>query len=438
MSKDLKIENNGLLGRVKIRFQPGGIGRNISWLLFQSGMEAATMTVASLVAAHWFGPAALGQLALLLAGVQLVTLLGDGFFPTIIKYVSEAKAQNNPLAALIGWKLVWVGVAVLCVFALLMGLVSYYFFSTKLTVALMLLALILAIARGWRSVLDGCYRGMQEFRIPAFIGSICTSIMAGLIIGLALTGYRVFMYIAVMAVGMVINCSLLAWAYRKKFLRASENVAPATVSTSEFLMYSLPLALRGLATFLFLNINTFLLGGLSTLSNVGQFRLTNQFLTIPALILSSALAAVAPRIASAQLSGSHNFELFLSRVYGLMLLLTLPLALFFWFNKPLLHLFFPAYGPASDMLSYFAPAMAVMGLGYAASIVPVQAGRPGLAFGVSVVSGGINVVAAYVGLKLYGITGLAVATAIVHFCTYVGGIIVTHRAFHLRFRIRFS
>lgn len=420
------------------RFKPGGIGRNISWLILHSGIEAATMTLASLLAARWFGPTSLGQLAILLAGVQLVTLLGDGFFPAIIKYVSEAKARHNPAAALLGWRFAWLSVGVLFIAALIMGVGSLYFYHSQLTLTLALLAVALAVTRGWRSVLDGCYRGLQEFRIPAFIGSLSTTIMAGCIIGFAAAGYRVKMYLGVMASGMAINCLVLAWAYRRKFLTSKPGATMTLIPNSEFLRYSLPLALRGLSSFLFLNINILMLGGFASLADAGQFRLTNQFLTIPALILSAVLSAVAPRIAAAQSGGQHQFEMFLSRVYGLMLILSIPLAIFFWLNAPLLNQLFPAYVPASRMLSFFAPAMAVMGLGYAASIIPVQAGKPGLAFVFSAISGLVNVGAAYVGLKAYGVIGLAIATASVHFCTYLAAIVVTHRVFRIPFHIRFS
>lgn len=427
-----------LTKKLSSRFRPGGIGRNISWLLLHSGIEAATMTVASLLAARWFGPASLGQLAILLAGVQLVTYLGDGFFPTIIKYVSEAKARDNSGAALLGWRFAGTSVGVLILAAVVMGFVSFAFFQSQLTITLVLLAVALAVARGWRAVLDGCYRGMQEFRIPAVIGSLCTTIMAGCIIGFAAAGYRVTMYLGVMLAGMAINCLCLAWAYHRRFLRAEKPTTTTPPPTKDFLRYSLPLALRGVASFLFLNINILILGGISSLEDVGQFRLTNQFLTIPALILSSVLSAVAPRVAAAQMGSDSDLGLFLSRVYGLMLILTIPLALLFWFNEPFIRLFFPAYGPAGQMLAFFAPAMAVMGLGYASSILPVQGGKPGLALGISVTSGLVNVIVAYIGLRVYGVMGLAMATAVVHFCTYLASVAITHRAFGIPFRVRFS
>jgi len=426
------------VGNLRRRFGHGGIGRQISWLLSQSAVEAMTMTVAALLTARWFGPVALGQLTILLAGVQLVTHVGDGFFPTILKYVSEAKAQDSSTGEWIGWRFSCIALLILIFVACSIGLISNVMYGSQLTPALVILAILLATSRGWRACIDGAYRGIQEFRVPALVGMICTSLMAGCIIGLAAVGYRVSMYIAIMAVGTMINCGVLAWVYRKRLANESFLSRKSDPSIWQFFKYSFPLVLRGLSAFLFLKINLLLLGRAGDLGDAGQFGLTEKFLTIPALLLSSALSAVAPRIAAAQLGGTLYLEAFLSKVYGLMLLLTLPMALFFWFNKIILTILFPEYGTASDMLAFFAPVMVVMGLGYAASIIPVQGGKPGLAFLISALSGLANMVAAYLGLKLNGVVGLAIGTAAVHFTTYIVWIVVTHRVFHIRFRIRFN
>ena len=416
------------------------------------------MTLAALLAARWFGPASWGQLGILLAGVQLISMVGDGFFPTIIKYVSEARALGRANAPAVGWRLMWVSVAALSAASAALCIVSYAVFSHQVEGRWIILAMGLAIARAWRPCLEGIYRGLQLFRAPALAGATSAVLTAGSIIVAAALGYRVTAYLLIMLSGSALNCILLGVAYQRSFKKQPKAVGhqqtePADLSTepateadqqapeprtSEFLRYSFPLAMRGIWTFLFLKINIWMLGAMASDTDAGQFRLTDQFLTLPTLVLSAVLAAVAPRIVQAQLAGKAHLELFISRVYGLMFALTLPLAFFFWFNQPVIGRLFPAYGEASQMLAYFAPAMLIIGVGYAASIVPVQGGKPGLALGITIVSGIANVICAYVGYKIWGVKGLAIATACVHFLTYFIGTIVIHWAFGLRFRIRFS
>lgn len=411
----------------------------MSWLLFQSGVEAGTMTLAALLATRWFGPEAWGQLGVLLSGVLLVTAMGDGFWPTIIKYVSEARATDNPAAPRIGWRAMGWSVAALSSLGILVALAGLIGFSQRITFTWVFLSLLLAIGRGWRASFDGIYRGLQYFRTVAVAGSVTVSLTAAALIFFSAMGYRVSTWLAVMVVGIMANCLWLTVSFRRRYFKDSpKTITTADLNSPDFFRYSMPLVFRGLATFLFLKINILMLGIMASDYDAGQFRLTDQFLTIPSLVLSSVLAAVSPRIVASQLAGPHHLELLLSRVYGLMLALTAPLALFFWFNKPILQFFFPAYAPASTMLTYFAPAMMAIGVGFAASLVPVQAGKPGLAMVITVVSGFGNVVAAYIGIKLGGVYGLALGSAIVHFLTYTVGTAVIHKAFGLRFRIRFS
>lgn len=428
-----------LIEKVTIRFKPGGIGRNMSWLLLHSGTEASALTIAALLAANWFGPAAWGQLGILLTGVQLVSMLGDGLYPAIVKYVADARAADNPAAELIGWRFAWLAVAALSVAAVLLGGTAYLVFPSQLSPVWVLLAVILAAMRGWRTSADGAFRGLQQFRWSAVAGMTCAVLMAVAIIAFSAAGYRVSSYLAVMVVGTLANCIWLAVFYHRKFLR---NAAPMldgnSPSPGNFFRYAFPLALRGLATFLFLKINIWTLGAMASESDAGQFRLTDQFLTVPALILSAVLAAVAPRLASAQVAGKQQLGMFQAKVYGLMLLLTIPVAIFFWFNGVFLRVLFPDFGPAGEMLRYFAPSILIMGMAYAASMLPVQCGKPGIAFSITLISGLANVAAAYAGFKLYGVYGLAIATATIHFLTYAVTIVVTHRVFDIPFRIRFS
>ncbi len=427
------------ISRVTARFKPGGIGRHISWLMLQSMFEAATMTVATLLAAKWFGPVAWGQLAIVLTGVQLISMIADGFYGAVLKFVSDASARQDPASARIGWHFGWLSILVLFFLSALLGISSFAGYSSDLLPVWIVLAVILATARGWRAVFDGGFRGHQQFRAPAIAGIVCSATMAGAIIALSAVGYRVTAYLAVMAAGTLLNSAWLAMVYRNQILQGRSQVESGHAPDSnDFVRYAMPLAFRGLAAFLFIKVNVWILGDLATKYDTGQFRLADQFITIPTLVLSAVLAAITPRLAQAQLEGHAHLSMMLSKVYGFMLVLTLPLAIFFWWNGPLITWLFPEYGPASEMLRYFAPAMVVQGVGYAASVLLVQGGHPGAAFFLTLFPGIANVAAAYFGFKWNGVFGLTLGTAVVHFITYTATIIVAHRLLRLPFRIRFS
>lgn len=421
-----------LRSNVAERFRPGGIGRHISWLLAHSGIEAATMTVAALVATKWFGPAKFGQLALLLTGVQLIANLGDGLSNTLVKVISDARNKANVNAAALAWRYIWITLAIIICLSLVMGTFLVAVFGDSLTVRWIMLAVGLAIARTWRSAFDGVYRGIREFRVPAIAGIVCTMFMSGSIIALTLYGFGVGSYITVMAVGSAVNCFWLLSAF-KGVADYKINPGEGQARSTEFFRYCIPLTLRAGLAFLFIKVNVWILGWLETDTQMaGQFRLTDQFLTIPALVLSAVLAAVAPRISEAQAKGIEVLSGLVVKVYGFMLLLTFPMALALLLNGPIMQWLFPDYMWASRMLVYFAPSMLVMGLGYTASIALIQGGRPGAAFLITLAAGIANVLAAWLGHRAGGVMGLAAGTAAVHFCTYLLNCVAAHKLLGLR------
>src|SRR5690606_2798731 len=111
----------GFFQKTKARFRPGGVGRHISWLLFHSGIEAVTMTIASLVATRYFGPVKFGQLALLLTGVQLIANLGDGLYNSLVKVISDGRAREESGVGYRAWRFLWIALLFIIGMAVLMG-----------------------------------------------------------------------------------------------------------------------------------------------------------------------------------------------------------------------------------------------------------------------------------------------------------------------------
>src|SRR5690606_25792818 len=135
--------------------------------------------VASFTAAGLFGPVAWGQLGVVLTGVQLISMIGDGFYAAVLKFVADAQARKDPASAAIGWHFGWMAIMILFILALLLGLGAITGYRMELSPARIVLAVVLAAARVWRSVVDGGFRGHQESRVPAVAGSLCSALMAG-------------------------------------------------------------------------------------------------------------------------------------------------------------------------------------------------------------------------------------------------------------------
>lgn len=405
--------------------------------MFQSGFEAFAMALVTFLVAYWFKPSLLGQLGMLLAGVQLIVMISDGFPAAIIRFVSGHQAEKDTGAEVLGWNLCWYSLALVSVGAVLMGLVFWAIPIEGMATWWIVLAVLLTIARTGRAIFDSLFRALRHFTLPVLAGTLCTLLLSLAICYFSYRGHRVGYYLGMMVIFTALNT---LWLIVGLITRHRVTVAPAPLEPRvkrSFYEFIAPLAMRGAIGFLFLKINIWIIGWLATDTDAGHFRLTDNFLTIPMLLTSSVLSAIAPRIVQVQAQGSEALQAFMSRIYGLMVVLAVPFVTIFLLGHPLVMRFFPDYEQSAVMLLMFVPATAVMGIGYASSVLIIQGGYPAVAFWLTLIPSLANVLLVFAGFALGGTMGLMAATATVHFITYAATTVVAHRLFRIPFRIRF-
>ena len=423
---------------VRNRLRPGSIVSHILWVMSQSGVESVVMTVASFLVVRWFGPQLWGQMGILLAGVQLITMMSDGFSSGIIRFVSQGRGDEPESNSMVGWQLAWFTSAIMCAVSIALGMGAWALSGFSSNFSLIILAIFLATFRTSRAALDSALRGLRTFDISAVAGIICAVLMAGSIIYFTASGYRIAAYLGVMVLFTAANCVWLGIAFKVRFGNVSEAFSISRALCREFIVFSFPLVMRGLSGFLAMKVNIWFIGWLATDADAGQFRLADQFLTIPALLFSAILSAIAPRIAKAQLDGNESFTDLFARMNGLMLVVAIPVAVCFLFNGYVINFLFPGFEMASKMLVAYAPSILIMGLCYSSSIVVVQGGKPKAAFWLSFLPSVANVFFVFVGFYMGGVMGLVIGSAILQFATFIAWIVVTHKLFKVPFKLKFK
>lgn len=411
--------------------------------MMQSGFESGSMMIASLLVARWFGAELFGVLAIMTTGVQLVTNVTDGFPVSIIRFVSarstEAPGQSDDTSRYgLGWQLAWFATGVALATAVVIGGIGWALSGFSADIKLIVLSVLLATMRAGRSMFDALFRAVRSFRAPTVYSIVCTGLMAATIIGFAAYGAEVAAYLLISTIFTGLITFLLGRNYKKTFSIGQTKRRLDPEVRDAFLKYSYPLLLRGLTAFLFLKVNIWIIGGLASASDAGQFRLAEQFLTISALVFSAIVTAIAPRIAEAQSAGTEQLSLLCARMYGLMLAIGGGFCLLFSFNGLILPYLFPGFQLASIMLAMFAPAVVFRGMANASSLLLTQGGKPKAAFWLSFLPSVANISAAFGGYYFAGVMGLVASTAIVHLLTYIISLIIVHRLFKLPFRIKFS
>lgn len=432
---------SGLLSAVQRRLPAGGLGRHISWVMLQSGLETFTMTVAGLLVARWFGEVLLGQLMVILAGVQLITMMADGLYAGIVRQVSGARVEDPVKALKVGWLLIWttIGLAVLAsgvlIGAVLLSqhryaVVSWLFFAACITVG-----------RVARTSFEAAFRSMGEFRIPALVGGVTIGSGAVIITILAAAGMRVTMYLAVQAAVLAVNSIIIGWLYRRRSRQAGVQESGDLLVRGkpdprvELIKYTFPLVMRGAVAFLYLKVNIWLILAMASDGDAGQFGFFDRVVTLPRLLMSACLAAFAPRVVPA-LGNRMNLSILTGRIQGIMLMMSVPFSILFLLSPWLILPFFPQYGPACTMLQIYAPVLPLTGLAFAGSVLLMQGGFPKVVMWLSIWASVGNIVLVYLTLRFSGVLESMVMMSFVHAASAGAFILMTYRLLDIRFKIR--
>ena len=419
-----------------------GMARHLGMMVVQTVVEAGCLTLAVLPIANIFGPVEWGFLGTLLVAVQLLSMIGDGLYASEVRFISESHDVDSAYSAALGWFLFLITLSIAAGLSALALVGAGLWAETDASqIVLFVLTAAAGLSRVAKSSIETVFRARRDFDNPAMAG-ICSVIpMAITLFVAAALGGRVASYLAILAMFQTANALWLAWVYMSNM---SQNGISAVFDGMKhtargFISYSWPLMARGVVTFGYLKVNLWLIAWLVGTADAGQYRLADQFLTIPALLMSAALASFAPRISVAQKSDDPNQLLRLSaRMYGVMILLSIPFAVGAVFNGIILIPLFPKFAIASQILKWFSIVLLGQGVFFGGSILMVQGGFPVITFLFTLVASIANITFIYFGARSSGLWGTIEAMICVQIVTGVVGVWLAHALLKLPFRVSFK
>jgi len=419
--------------RILKHLERGRFGRNLGLTFGQVMVESGLLTVAVLVVARLFGAELFGRLGLYLTGVQFVTMVLDGLVAAVLKRTAESQNRNAKLLPTAFRMLALVLLITAPLALATLGVVKLS--NPTLAWPALALALLVALTRGTKMTLEAVARGVNNFSTPAWCGIVTALPYAALLIAVARAGHRIEAYLLITVVYQAANTLLLLASLWRTDSRGEEG--PADVSG--VVGYAAPLMLRGAIGYLYLRVNTPLIAMfVIDAAELGYFRLAEQVLTIPLIVLGAILTPFAPRVAEHWKRGERDQLAHLTaRVYGVITALMVCLAAVFLASHIPISFWFPAYATTAKMLQAYSIVLVLQGLAYAASVLLVQTQYAGTATWLSALAGAINIAFVFVALKLgHGALGAVVATAIAHTLISILVVVIAHRKVGLPFRIR--
>lgn len=377
---------------------------------------AITFLLARLLGAENYGLYNLAVTAAMIAGAISVF----GLDTTMTRYIAIMNGRGDK-AGLWGVIQVGVGAALLLslvfstgLFALAYPIATAIFHDSRLAPLLQVASLVVPFLT-LSDVLAGATRGFKKMADTVIAQNIVQPILRlVLIIVVAVGGFSLPMAILIFGIAdLSASLVLLYFLHRRFNLRRS--LAQGKRNTREILAFSLPLGLSDFVTTFRSNIQTLLIGSLNTVRGVGIFSIANQVTLIGNIFHASMNQSARPLIAELNDQGNQKrVEQIYQTTTRWVVTMNLPLILIIvLFPGPIMSIFGKSFVAG-------APALALMGL---VNLVNVATGMCGTILDMTghtrmklantVVRVGLAILANFLLIPRWGITGAAVA-ALIH------------------------
>lgn len=285
-----------------------GSGIIVGGRLFAYG----TRFVMALVLARWLGAESYGLYKLAISAAAIVAgVAALGLDSALVRYVAILRRQKDEDGL---WGALQLGVVVSAVISILLSValfaLAYYvadvaFGEPDLAPALQFVAIFVPFMTV-SSVLAGATRGFKKMEY-----SVLSTDVTLLLVRLVLVGVLFFSgldpLMAVIAFGMGDLCVtfLLLYFVNREF-SLKRPIRSARHDKREILSFSIPLWISGLLKTFRGNIQTLILGSLSTVSTVGIFAIVSQLNMVGRMSLNSMTISSKPIIAELHSRGEYN------------------------------------------------------------------------------------------------------------------------------------
>jgi PST family polysaccharide transporter len=378
-------------------------------------------------AAKVLEPSDFGTLNYFLAIVGLLVIFCDfGFSVSASKFVAEYKATDPER---LPKTFASVAVLILAIAAtisiVLIGAGRYLFGENLKYVALLLPFLFLAPLT---AVLDGLYRGTQEFRRLSVI-SICA-----MCVSLAIAFPLIKRYTLAGTI-LAINSLYLFLTFGMLLFRTDTRFSVDWKIMKEISHYALYIGLAGLAYFMYTRVDILILKQFGYVTEIGYYAIVNAIfgvILIPSTMLGQ---VIAPRTSSRSALGEFNrIERKFTRSIIPSLVISIPLSiLLFFLIPPVLKILLPRYYTPNFIQIFGIMMMLLPFKLWSVFTVNGFITPGGFAKVVTVatfIGGALNIIFDYLLIWRIGFIGVFVTTLVVHSMT----IIVVNSLFYMKLK----
>ena len=355
--------------------------------------------------------------------LNVVTLVADlallGLDTALMRYIAISVSRLNQKRT---WGTLQIGVGIpvllstivsIGVFALAYPVSEQVFHDIRLAPLLQLASVIIPFS-AMGDALTGAVRGFKNMRYPVYAKFIIQPILKLiLIVAASLTGLKVQYAIGIFGAGELVAAVMLIY-YLNKLFRLSRPVLAAEWNLREILTFSIPDWVAGIMDTFRLNIQSILIGSLSSIAGVGIFAVADQLNVIGHDFYTSINASAKPYIAELHDRGD---DAQLQRIYQATSKWSLTVNLPFFlamilFPVPILSVFGKSFEGGALALIIMAWASLIdVGTGMCGAILNMT-GYTGLKLANNIVSLALSLLINVILIPRWGIVGAAVSVLV--------------------------
>lgn len=398
--------------RTKIEHRPGllKILDNIGWLFFDKVLRMGVGLLVGVWVARYLGPEQFGLLNFAMAFVGLfgaIATLGlqEIMVRDIVRHPHEARVTLGT-----GFVLRLFGG--LAAFMLIIGVISYL--RPDDTLAKTIVAILgFTMVINASEVVKYWFESQVQSKFAVWVQNGVFLIIAAVKVCMILLHAPLMAFVVAAFAEALLAAALLLAVYGWKVGRLTAW-APSFVRAKELLRDSWPLLLSGIAIAVYMKIDQIMLGQMIGDQAVGIYSAAVRISEVWYFIPMAIVASVFPAIVEAKKKSEKLYYQRLQKLYDLMVLLALAVALPMTFLSSWLIdlLFGQAYAPAGPVVAIHIWAALFVFLGVASSKWFLTENRQILSFQRTLSGALVNVVLNLFMIPKYGATGAAYATVI--------------------------
>jgi len=350
-----------------------------------------------------------GTYALITAFVATFRMISSMGIPTIITRDLAINKEKGPdiLTAGIGIQLL---LSLLTIGITTSGVFLFYF-DTKV-ILITLFATLAVVFQFLSHLFESIPRAYEKMEYEALENFITQGFLLGLTFLAIKLGYGLAGIFIYMALSRFIGLLYISWVVLKKFVRPRLSWKPDL--WKYLILEGYPIGLRRLIRQIAIRIDTLILAGIKSKTEVGLFHGVYKIVQGLMGIGESAANAVFPVISKYYGNSKEKFDLAYEQSIKLLIIVGAFLGIFlFVFSEDILVLVLgKKFLPAVVVLQIFSPVVLLMFLTKLTERVMISGHRQKLATAVVVVTLVVNAGADFLLIPKYGIIGAAIATLI--------------------------